>query len=150
VSLDPLTGSLREVSRPARQDLSTRGRFLHVAKSPRRYGYCAYSKSTDEAPQAVCAAKDDAGRGFRGVNFRHLRTILVLLHIQPSRKRRRDAITDYGVHSAGSAAFLGNTKYSLALQTCISEFLQLEHTVLLSNRLGRRVTAGHQRPDPAR
>jgi glycine C-acetyltransferase len=39
-------------------------------------------------------------------------------------------IDEYGVHSAGSSALAGNTKYSLKLQSIISEFLQLEHTVL--------------------
>src|SRR5919199_1864261 len=39
-------------------------------------------------------------------------------------------IDEYGVHSAGSSALTGNTKYSLKLEKTISEFLQLEHTVL--------------------
>ena len=39
-------------------------------------------------------------------------------------------IDEYGVHSAGSSALAGNTKYSLRLEETISEFLQLEHTVL--------------------
>ena len=39
-------------------------------------------------------------------------------------------IDEYGVHSAGSSALAGNTKYSLKLEKIISEFLNLEHTVL--------------------
>src|SRR5258708_30441054 len=83
----------------------------------------------DEAAQGICAAKDDAGRGFRGVNFASQDYLSLASHPAIT-EAATDAITDYGVHSAGSAAFLGNTKYSLPLQTCISEFLQLEHTVL--------------------
>jgi glycine C-acetyltransferase len=39
-------------------------------------------------------------------------------------------IEEYGVHSAGSSALAGNTKYSLKLEDTISEFLSLRHTVL--------------------
>jgi glycine C-acetyltransferase len=39
-------------------------------------------------------------------------------------------IDEYGVHSAGSTALAGNTKYSLRLEEKISEFHRLENTVL--------------------
>jgi glycine C-acetyltransferase len=39
-------------------------------------------------------------------------------------------IDEYGVHSAGSSALAGNTKYSLRLEETISEFLNLDHTIL--------------------
>jgi 7-keto-8-aminopelargonate synthetase-like enzyme len=42
----------------------------------------------------------------------------------------KSVIDEYGVHSAGSSALAGNTKYSLRLERTISEFLNLDHTVL--------------------
>src|SRR6266581_1916275 len=130
VSLDPLTGSLREYRDPHGQDLFKRVEDFYTWQNlRRRYGYWPYSKSTDEAPQAVCAAKDDAGRGFRGVNFASQDYLSLASH-PAIKEAAKQAVDDYGVHSAGSAAFLGNTRYSLALQRSISEFLQLEHTVL--------------------
>ena len=61
----------------------------------------------------------------------------------------KNAVDEYGVHSAGSAAFLGNTRYSLALQRTISEFLELEHTVLYPTgwAAGYGVIKGLIRPD---
>src|SRR5204863_4793253 len=61
----------------------------------------------------------------------------------------KEAVEDYGVHSAGSPPFLANTKYSLALQKCISEFLELEHTVLYPTgwAAGYGVIRGLIRPD---
>ncbi|HET6375342.1 MAG TPA: pyridoxal phosphate-dependent aminotransferase family protein, partial [Methylocella sp.] len=68
--LDPLTGSLREYRDPRGANLFSRVEpFYEWQDLRRRYGYWPYSKSTDEAPRPVCAAKDDAGRGFWGVNF---------------------------------------------------------------------------------
>ena len=149
VALDPLTGSLREYRDPHGPDLFKRVEEFYTWQNlRRRYGYWPYSKSTDEAPQAMCAAKDDAGRGFRGVNFASQDYLSLASH-PAIKEAAKDAIDDYGVHSAGSAAFLGNTKYSLALQRTISEFLQLEHTVLYPTgwAAGYGVIRGLIRPD---
>ncbi len=42
----------------------------------------------------------------------------------------KDAIDACGVHSAGSAAFIGNTRYSLALERAIADFMGMAETVL--------------------
>jgi 7-keto-8-aminopelargonate synthetase-like enzyme len=149
VALDPLTGSLREYRDPHGPDLFKRVEEFYTWQNlRRRYGYWPYSKSTDEAPQAVCAAKDDAGRGFRGVNFASQDYLSLSSH-PVIKEAAKAAIDEYGVHSAGSAAFLGNTKYSLALQASISDFLQLEHTVLYPTgwAAGYGVIRGLIRPD---
>jgi 7-keto-8-aminopelargonate synthetase-like enzyme len=149
VALDPLTGSLREYRDPHGPDLFKRVEEFYTWQNlRRRYGYWPYSKSTDEAPQATCAAKDDAGRGFRGVNFASQDYLSLASH-PAIKEAAKEAIDDYGVHSAGSAAFLGNTKYSLALQRSISEFLQLDHTVLYPTgwAAGYGVIRGLIRPD---
>src|SRR5215469_5588483 len=129
-ALDPLMGSLREYRDPRGIDLLGRtAEFLRWQDLRRGNGYWPYSRSTEAAPLAICAAKDDSGRPVRGVNFASQDYLSLASH--PEIKRAAtEAIAEYGVHSAGSAAFLGNTKYSIALEKKIGEFLQMEHVSL--------------------
>ena len=128
--LETLTGSLREYRDPHGVDLFARVHdFYRWQDLRRRHGLWPYSKSTDEAPKPTTSAKDDAGRAFRGVNFASQDYLSLASH--PAIKdAAKTAIDEYGVHSAGSGAFLGNTRYSLALERTISEFLSYEHTLL--------------------
>ena len=128
--LETLTGSLREYRDPRGVDLFSRVHGFHRWQDlRRRHGLWPYSKSTDEAPKPTTSAKDDAGRAFRGVNFASQDYLSLASH--PAVKdAAKTAIDEYGVHSAGSGAFLGNTRYSLALERAISEFLHYEHTLL--------------------
>ena len=128
--LETLTGSLREFREPRGSDLLARVKgFYRWQDLRRQHGLWPYSKSTDDAPKATCSAKDDAGRPFRGVNFASQDYLSLSSH-PAIKEAAKSAIDEYGVHSAGSAAFLGNTRYSLALERTISEFLKLEHTML--------------------
>ncbi len=148
-TIEALTGSLREYRDPQGVDLFARVEdFYRWQDSRRQFGYWPYSKSTDEAPGPICSAKDDAGRGFRGVNFASQDYLSLASH--PAIKAAAiAAIEEYGVHSAGSAAFLGNTRYSIALQETVSKFLQMEHTVLYPTgwAAGYGVIKGLIRPD---
>jgi glycine C-acetyltransferase len=128
--LETLTGSLREYRDPHGVDLFTRVHDFHRWQDLRRqHGLWPYSKSTDEAPKPTTSARDDSGRAFRGVNFASQDYLSLASH--PAIKdAAKTAIDEYGVHSAGSGAFLGNTRYSLALERTISEFLKYEHTLL--------------------
>ena len=129
-TLDPLTGSLRDFRDPKGVDLFARVEPFYRWQDMRRLnGFWPYSRSTDTAPQPVCSVKDDAGRPFRGVNFASQDYLSLASH-PAIKEAARAAVDEFGVHSAGSAAFLGNTRFSLALQRTISEFLELEHTLL--------------------
>jgi 7-keto-8-aminopelargonate synthetase-like enzyme len=64
-----------------------------------------------------------------GVNFGS-QDYLSLSDHQSIRQAAHVAIERYGVHSAGSAAFMGNTAHSIALEKKISEFLHMERVVL--------------------
>lgn len=129
-ALDPLSGSLREYRDPKGTDLFARVKpFFEWQDTRRQNGYWPYSRSTDTAPQPVCAVKDDAGTPIRGVNFAS-QDYLSLASNLAIKHAAKTAIDEFGVHSAGSGAFLGNTRYSLALERAISDFLQLEHTLL--------------------
>lgn len=125
-----LTGSLREYRNPQGRDLLGRVEGFYEWQNLRRsHGLWPYSKSTDEAPAAICSARDDAGRSFRGVNFASQDYLSLASH--PAVKEAgAAAIQDYGVHSAGSTAFLGNTRYSLRLQSQIADFMKMDETIL--------------------
>jgi glycine C-acetyltransferase len=128
--IEAFTGSLREYRDPRGLDLLKRIEDFYEWQDMRRqHGYWPYSKSTDEAPTTSCAVKDDAGRPYRGVNFASQDYLSLASHPQ-IKETAKQAVDEYGVHSAGSTAFMGNTRYSLALQETIGEFLKMEHVVL--------------------
>ena len=88
-----------------------------------------YSKSTDTAPKTTCIARDDIGETVEGVNFASQDYLSLSSH--PKVKEAAiAAVQEYGVHSAGSAALLGNTRNSLALERAISEFMHGREVVL--------------------
>ena len=149
VPLETLTGSLREYRDPRGSDLFRRVEaFFQWQDLRRTHGFWPYSKSTDDAPKTVCGVKDDAGRSFRGVNFASQDYLSLASH-PAIKEAAKAAVDEYGVHSAGSAAFLGNTRYSLELQRTISQFLEMEHTVLYPTgwAAGYGVIRGLIRPD---
>jgi glycine C-acetyltransferase len=95
----------------------------------RQHSLWPYSKSTEQAPLATCIAKNDCGMRYEGLNFA-TQDYLGLSSDPEIKEVAKAVIDEYGVHSAGSSALAGNTKYSLRLEQTISEFLKLEHTVL--------------------
>jgi 7-keto-8-aminopelargonate synthetase-like enzyme/DNA-binding response OmpR family regulator len=125
-----LTGSMRDFRELRGKDLIARvGNFYEWQGLRRSQGLWPYSKATEQAPLAVTAARDDSGLRFSGLNF--ATQDYLGLSSDPEIKEVAKAVVDeYGVHSAGSSALAGNTKYSLRLEQTISDFLGLEHTVL--------------------
>lgn len=125
-----LTGSMRDFRDLHGKDLIARvGNFYEWQRLRRNQGLWPYSKSTEQAPLAVTAARDDSGLRFSGLNF--ATQDYLGLSSDPEIKEVAKAVVDeYGVHSAGSSALAGNTKYSLRLEQTISEFLNLEHALL--------------------
>jgi glycine C-acetyltransferase len=125
-----LTGSMRDFRELRGRDLIARvSNFYEWQRLRRSQGLWPYSKATEQAPLAVTAARDDNGLRFSGLNF--ATQDYLGLSSDPEIKEVAKAVVDeYGVHSAGSSALAGNTKYSLRLEQTISEFLNLEHTVL--------------------
>jgi 7-keto-8-aminopelargonate synthetase-like enzyme len=128
--VEALTGSMRDFRDLHGSDLLGRVENFYLWQElRRRHGLWPYSKSTEEAPRALCTAKDDSGTSFHGLNFSS--QDYLGLSSEPEIKEAAKAVIDeYGVHSAGSSALSGNTKYSLMLEKTISDFLRLDHTVL--------------------
>ena len=127
---EALTGSLREYRVLPGTDLVGRTEpFFAWQDLRRQYNLWPYAKSTATAPKTRCTALTDSGKAFTGVNFASQDYLSLSSHPEVKRAATR-AIEEYGVHSAGSAALLGNTKHSLELEEVISEFLHGRETVL--------------------
>ena len=129
-SAQALTGSVRDFRELQGTDLMARvGPFYEWQELRRQRRLWPYSKSTQKAPLAVCTAADDNGFKFTGLNF-GTQDYLGLSSDPEIKEVAKATIDEYGVHSAGSSALVGNTKYSLRLEETISEFLNLDHTTL--------------------
>lgn len=85
----------------------------------------AYQKFTTGpiAPEVTGAYRD--GRTFRGVNFASQEYLSLASHPRIAEAVRR-TIEQYGVHSAGSAALMGNTVLSVGLERRLARFLGYE------------------------
>lgn len=131
--IDPapaLTGSMRDFRELQGTDLMARvSPFYEWQERRRQLRLWPYSKSTQKAPLSVCTALDDSGLRFTGLNFA-TQDYLGLSSDPEIKEVAKAVIDEYGVHSAGSSALAGNTKYSLRLEDTISEFLKLDHTLL--------------------
>jgi len=125
-----LTGSLRDYRLPAGTDLIGRVDGFFAWQDLRRASdVWPYAKSTASAPKTHCTAKTDSGAELAGVNFASQDYLSLSSH--PAIKEAAiAAIRDYGVHSAGSAALLGNTRHSLTLERTISDFVNGREVVL--------------------
>ena len=128
--IEALTGSLRDYREPHGSDLLGRvNHFFRWQDLRRQHQLWSYSRSTEDAPGTFCAARDDTGAGLAGINFGSQDYLSLASH--PAIKdAAKTAIDEYGVHSAGSPAFMGGTRYSLALERTIADFLGMQHTVL--------------------
>lgn len=125
-----LTGSLRDYRSPEGTNLIGRvAGFFDWQNLRREHNLWPYARSTATAPMARCDAMSDAGEEFSGINFASQDYLSLSSH--PAIKAAAiDAINQYGVHSAGSAALLGNTANSLKLEAALSQFLNGREIVL--------------------
>ena len=125
-----LMGSLRDFRAPEGPDLIGRvAAFYDWQDLRRQHDLWPYARSTSTAPQARCEALSDTGDAFSGINFASQDYLSLSSH--PAVKAAAiSAITEYGVHSAGSAALLGNTANSLLLEQGLSSFLGNREIVL--------------------
>lgn len=127
---EALTGSVRDYRAPVGVDLLGRVEgFFHWQDLRRRHNLWPYAKSTASAPRTHCSARSDSGQSIAGVNFASQDYLSLSSH--PEIKAAAiAAVEEYGVHSAGSAALLGNTRDSLRLEKVISDFLGGREIVL--------------------
>lgn len=146
---EALVGSLRDYRIIEGPDLLGRTeKFFDWQNLRRRHDLWPYSRSTATAPKSSCSAFDDTGKDVEGVNFASQDYLSLASHPE-IKEAAIQAITDFGVHSAGSAALLGNTSFSLKLEAELSDFLGRDHTVLYPTgwSAGFGVIQGLVRPD---
>jgi glycine C-acetyltransferase len=125
-----LKGSMRDYRYPRGSDLQDRIEgFFQWQNLRRRNGLWPFSRATEESPATVCSARDDAGEKFRGVNFASQDYLSLSVHPQ-IKQVAQDVIAEFGVHSAGSAALLGNTSHSVLLERKIAEFMGTPEAIL--------------------
>ncbi|MEE9314163.1 MAG: aminotransferase class I/II-fold pyridoxal phosphate-dependent enzyme [Rhizobiaceae bacterium] len=144
-----LTGSLRDFRLPEGKHLIDRVGDFYVWQNLRRENdVWPYAKSTSSAPRTHTTAKTDSGKEIAGVNFAS-QDYLTLASHPAIKEAALKAIKDYGVHSAGSGALLGNTTGSLALEKEISDFLSGRETILFPTgwSAGFAAVQGFVRPD---
>ncbi len=125
-----LTGSLRDYRTPVGTDLLGRvSGFFDWQDLRRQHDLWPYAKSSAIAPKTHCSVLTDGGRQIEGVNFASQDYLSLSSH--PAVKEAAiEAVSEYGVHSAGSAALLGNTRHSLMLEKEISDFVHGREIVL--------------------
>jgi len=125
-----LHGSLRDYRAPEGPDLIARIAGFYDWQSLRRdHGMWPYARSTSTAPMPRTQALSDIGQPMSGINFASQDYLGLSSH--PAIKAAAiEAINQYGVHSAGSAALLGNTTLSLQLEAALSQFLGGREIVL--------------------
>ena len=130
-ALGALGGSMRDFRYlPGTNILDRVNAFYEWQELRRKTGLWPLGRSTASAPRSKCFALNDKGEDrFEGINFASQDYLSLSSHPAVAETAIK-VINDYGVHSAGSPALIGNTSHSLALEKKIGEFLQMDEVVL--------------------
>jgi glycine C-acetyltransferase len=127
---EALSGSMRDFRHPKGADLLQRVEGFYRWQNQRReHKLWPFSRSTEERPSTITAARDDAGGRLRGVNFASQDYLSLSSHDE-IKAVALEVISEFGVHSAGSAALVGNTSHSVALEQRIAEFMGVPEAIL--------------------
>lgn len=125
-----LTGSMRDFRAPQGPDLLQRCEGFFAWQDARREsGTWPFSRSTEMGPGASCAVRDDRGELSQGVNFASQDYLSLSSHPDVM-QAAKDAIDAMGVHSAGSAALVGNTSTSVLLERRLADTLGCSEAIL--------------------
>ena len=125
-----LKGSMRDFRVMEGADLLGRcNAFYDWQDNRRQSGTWPFSRSTETGPASSCAVRDDSGNLTTGVNFASQDYLSLSSHPEVLAAAKA-AIDEFGVHSAGSPALVGNTSTSVALER------RLAHVGLSRSDLG--------------
>jgi glycine C-acetyltransferase len=128
--IDPLDGSMRDFRFIAGPDLIGRvDAFYDWQQARRAAGVWPLGRSTEAGVRNRCSARTDEGTLFEGVNFASQDYLSLSSHPDII-ATAIDTMRQFGVHSAGSPALVGNTSLSIALEEVIADFLGTEHVSL--------------------
>lgn len=127
---DPLGGSMKDFRHLPGNNLLDRVQAFHDWQEDRRKaGVWPLGRSTEQGAFSRCTARTDEGELFAGVNFASQDYLSLNSH-PAILETAIETMREYGVHSAGSPALVGNTSLSLALEHRIAEFLGYDHVSL--------------------
>lgn len=125
-----LEGSMRDFRFVAGANLLDRVEAFYDWQEARRAaGVWPLGRSTETGVRNRCSARTDQGALFEGVNFASQDYLSLASH-PAIIATAIDVMTEFGVHSAGSPALVGNTSLSIALERTIAEFVGAEHVSL--------------------
>lgn len=125
-----LGGSMRDFRYLAGSSLIDRVEaFFEWQQARRALGVWPLGRSTESGAHSRCGARTDEGELFHGVNFASQDYLSLSSHPEIVEVAMA-TMRDFGVHSAGSPALVGNTSPSLSLEKRIGEFLNCEHVLL--------------------
>ncbi|WP_331731077.1 aminotransferase class I/II-fold pyridoxal phosphate-dependent enzyme (plasmid) [Kitasatospora sp. NBC_00070] len=125
-----LTHTVRSFAAPVGSRLLERlGPFHQWYSARRRTETWLYSRTLTAAPGATTRLLDADGRALEGVNFAS-QDYLGLSNHPDVVAAAVSAISEYGLHSAGSAAAIGNTLHSRGLEQDVADLVEAEHVVL--------------------
>ena len=144
-----LAGSVRDYRHPRGAQLQARIEGFYKWQNLRRqHGLWPYSRSLEQAPAPLAAARDDSGGHFRGVNFASEDYLNLSTH-SAVKAAARDALEQFGLHSASSAANFGASADSVRLERAIADFLDMGEAALFPTGWAAAYSAikGLARPD---
>lgn len=95
----------------------------------------SYAKITLDSISPTTSIHDRGGRPFQGINLASQEYLSLASHPQV-KQAALAAINKFGVHSAGSAALMGNTSESIALEQELADFLCLKECTVFSTGWG--------------
>lgn len=125
-----LGGSMRDFRYLPGADLLDRvNAFYDWQQARRAAGVWPLGRSTEQGAFSRCTARTDEGALFEGVNFASQDYLSLNSHPEIL-ETAIQTMRDYGVHSAGSPALVGNTSLSIALEQKIADFLHYDHVAL--------------------
>lgn len=125
-----LSGSMKDFRHlPGSNLLDRVSAFYEWQEARRAIGVWPLGRSTEQGAFSRCTARTDDGELFAGVNFASQDYLSLNSHPEIL-ETAIQAMRDYGVHSAGSPALVGNTSLSIALEAKIGEFLGYDHVAL--------------------
>jgi glycine C-acetyltransferase/8-amino-7-oxononanoate synthase len=131
-----LAGTAAQFAQPRGPDLVRRTEALEAWCATRvAHGVWQYARALDGAPEPVASVREEGLPPTRGINFASQDYLSLSLHPAVVDAAAR-ALHDAGPHSAGSAALLGNTRLSLALEQALGAMLQAPHVTLFPSGWG--------------
>lgn len=128
--VNALEGSMRDFRfLPGANLIDRVDAFYDWQRARRAAGVWPLGRSTEAGAHNRCSARTDEGELFEGVNFASQDYLSLSSHPEIV-ATAIDVMKQFGVHSAGSPALVGNTSLSIALERQIADFLEAEHVAL--------------------